>query len=49
MYNNLLASAGGIVALCIVIPLILVMIVLLICTRFKKCPSDKIMVVYGKV
>ncbi len=49
MYNNLLASAGGIVALCIVIPLILVMVLLLICTRFKKCPPNKIMVVQGKV
>lgn len=47
--HSLLASGGGIVAITIIIPLILVMIVLLIATRFKKCPSDKIMVVYGKV
>lgn len=47
--NSILASSGGIVALTVVIPLLLVMVVLLIATRFKKCPSDKIMVVYGKV
>lgn len=47
--NTFLASDGGIVALTVIIPLILVMILLLIASRFKKCPSDKIMVVYGKV
>jgi flotillin len=47
--NNLLVNAGGIVALVIFIPLLIVMILLLVATRIKKCPSDKIMVVYGKV
>ncbi len=47
--NTILASSGGIVALTVIIPLLIVMVVLLIATRFKKCPSDKIMVVYGKV
>lgn len=47
--NTILASGGGVVALTVIIPLLLVMIILLIATRFKKCPSDKIMVVYGKV
>ncbi len=47
--NTFLASGGGIVALTVLIPLLLVMVILLIATRFKKCPSDKIMVVYGKV
>ena len=47
--NNLLISSVGIVALVVIVPLLLVMILLLIATRFKKCPSDKIMVVYGKV
>lgn len=49
--NNLLSSSqtGGIIALVIIIPLLLVMIMLILSTRFKKCPSDKIMVVYGKV
>ena len=49
MLNNLLVNQDGLVTLLVVIPLILVMILLLIATRFKKCPSDKIMVVYGKV
>ena len=49
MLNNLLINQDGLVTLLVVIPLILVMILLLIATRFKKCPSDKIMVVYGKV
>lgn len=47
--NTILASGGGIVALTVILPLLLVMVILLIATRFKKCPSDKIMVVYGKV
>ncbi|MBQ3166079.1 MAG: flotillin family protein, partial [Clostridia bacterium] len=47
--NSILASDGGLVALVVIIPLILVMVLLLLATRFKKCPSDKIMVVYGKV
>ena len=49
MLHNLLIEGDGVVTLLVVIPLILVMILLLIATRFKKCPSDKIMVVYGKV
>ncbi len=43
-------SSGGIVALVIVvIVLILVSVLLLFLTRYKKCPSDKIMVIYGKI
>lgn len=48
MVNNLMAT-GGLLAVLIIVPLILVMLILLIATRFKKCPSDKIMVVYGKI
>ncbi len=47
--NAILASAGGPIAIILAVVFILVMIILLIATRFKKCPSDKIMVVYGKV
>lgn len=47
--NNLLASDAGIPILIVVIVLILFMLLLLIATRIKRCPSDKIMVVYGKV
>lgn len=47
--TNLLASGGGVSILITVIVLILFMLVLLIATRIKRCPSDKIMVIYGKV
>ena len=47
--NNLLTSVAGVIALVVFIPLLIVLIFLIIATRFKKCPSDKIMVVYGKV
>lgn len=46
---NVLASSAGIPVLITVVVLILFMLVLLIATRVKRCPSDKIMVVYGKV
>lgn len=46
---NLLASGAGTSILVVVIALILFMIILLVATRVKRCPSDKIMVVYGKV
>ena len=46
---NVLASNAGIPVLITVVVLILFMLVLLIATRVKRCPSDKIMVVYGKV
>ena len=48
MFYNL-ASSAGIPILITVVVLILFMLVLLIATRVKRCPSDKIMVVYGKV
>lgn len=47
--NNLLAGSERLPILIVVIVLILFMILLLIATRVKRCPSDKIMVVYGKV
>lgn len=52
MYNltNLLSDGGSkALPIVIVIVLVLFMIILLIATRVKRCPSDKIMVVYGKV
>lgn len=43
-------SGGGIVALIItVVVVILATVLLLFLTRYKKCPSDKIMVIYGKI
>ena len=47
--NNLLVNAGGVIGTIFAAVIILVLVVLIIATRFKKCPSDKIMVVYGKV
>lgn len=35
--------------LIVAIVLVIVLILLVIITRYKKCPSDKIMVIYGKV
>ncbi len=51
---NLLTSVGGgvetglIVLICAVV-LIIFMLFITIVSRYKKCPSDKIMVIYGKV
>ncbi len=49
--NNLLASAGATIAIivAIVVVLLLIMTMLVVLTRYKKCPSDKIMVIYGKI
>ncbi len=41
------ATIGIIVG--VVVVLILVMLLLVVLTRYKKCPSDKIMVIYGKI
>ena len=49
--KNLLASAGATIGIVvgIVVALVAVMIILTVFVRFKKCPSDKIMVIYGKI
>ncbi|MDE5667319.1 MAG: flotillin family protein, partial [Clostridia bacterium] len=51
--NNLLATldtGATIGVICgIVVGLVLVMLLLVCLVRYKKCPSDKIMVIYGKV
>lgn len=50
MTNSLLSVGATIgIVLGIVILLVLVMIVLVVLVRYKKCPSDKIMVIYGKI
>lgn len=41
------AAIGVIVA--VVVVLVLVMLLMVVLTRYKKCPSDKIMVIYGKI
>ena len=47
--NALLVSGAGTGIIVAVVALIIFMIILLVATRIKRCPSDKIMVVYGKV
>ena len=45
--NNLLANPGATIGIIvgIVVALIFVMAALVVLTRYKKCPSDKIMVI----
>ncbi len=47
--NNLLAVGAIAVTLIVVIVLVLIMLLLVVLVRYKKCPSDKIMVIYGKI
>lgn len=42
-------AVGGIIAIVVVVVLLLILIVVMLATRYKKCPSDKVMVIYGKV
>ena len=45
--NNVGATIGIICG--VVVALVLVMVLLVCMLRYKKCPSDKIMVIYGKI
>ena len=53
MKNNLLANSNAAATIAtvvgIVVALIAVLLFLMVLTRYKKCPSDKIMVIYGKI
>ncbi|MDR2828366.1 MAG: hypothetical protein LBV51_02990 [Acholeplasmatales bacterium] len=50
MFNLKLGfSVGGIIALSIVIVIIVLTALFFVVSRIKKCPSDKILVVYGKI
>ena len=53
MFTTLANQSGGldpsIVMVVVVIAVVLFAIALLVLSRYKKCPSDKIMVIYGKV
>ena len=40
-------AVGGIVAVSITAAILVLIIIILLATRFKKCPSDKVMVIYG--
>jgi flotillin len=45
----ILMTAGGLFGLIVAILVIVFMVLAFIVSRIKKCPSDKIMVIYGKV
>ena len=49
--KNLLANTGTAIGIIVgvVVALIFVMAILMVLTRYKKCPSDKVMVIYGKI
>jgi flotillin len=53
LLSNVLADdnskAGIITAIVVVIVILIISTVIFVASRLKKCPSDKIMVVYGKV
>jgi flotillin len=49
MFNLLAATTAVAVTLIVVIVLVVVMLLLVVLMRYKKCPSDKIMVIYGKI
>ncbi len=50
MFSNALLSAGGIGAIIgIVAGLFVFLFILTFATRYKTCPSDKVMVIYGKI
>ena len=49
---NLLAAGGwvaGLVAAIVVVLILLFIMFLIFISRYKKCPSDKVMVIYGKL
>lgn len=49
--KNLLAGNAATIAIVLVVVIVLVLVMLLLVTllRYKKCPSDKVMVIYGKI
>lgn len=49
MFNLLSASSAIALVVIVVVVLVLMMLLLVVLTRYKKCPSDKIMVIYGKI
>ncbi len=42
-------AIGGIVAIVVVAVLLVIILIATLATRYKKCPPDKVMVIYGKV
>lgn len=44
-----LAGSDGIVSLLVILAVIVAILFMTLVSRYKKCPSDKVMVIYGKV
>ncbi len=42
-------AVGGIIGCVIAVIVLAILIIAMIATRYKKCPSDKVMVIFGKV
>ena len=43
-------APGGVIAIIVVVAVVLIVtMVMIVATRYKKCPSDKIMVIYGHI
>lgn len=40
---------GGIVGAVVAVVILAILILVIVATRYKKCPSDKVMVIYGRV
>ena len=40
---------GGVIGIIVAVVVIIVLLLAVLASRYKKCPSDKVMVVYGKV
>ncbi len=49
MFNLLDAGSTIGIVLAVVLVLVLFMLLLVVLVRYKKCPSDKVMVIYGKI
>ena len=50
---NLLAMEGAALTITVIVIVVVVLVafslLLMVLTRYKKCPSDKVMVIYGKI
>lgn len=49
MGNLFAINIGGIIGITIAGVVVLLLVVMLVVSRYKKCPSDKVMVIYGAV
>ncbi len=49
MYLLSAIDVGGVIGIIIALVVIIALLLALVASRYKKCPSDKVMVVYGKV